>query len=482
MIKNTPLKHFNRRVEIACMKRICLYFMIASTIFSTTSCMVGPEYKKPELPQKEQFKNTSAEPITPSEVIRFDWWADFNDPYLNQLIQDSVAANYTLKILFERIKAAGATTKTTQADLLPSLGLSTEGTDISNSSQTGTTQSYNIRAGVSWELDFWGKKRREVQALQAEQKALEAEYRAGYLKMVTEVASDYFQIRQLDEQIDFSQIFLQENKQILTIYQNQLAEGLISDDKVIRQKAQVQELEQDNLENERNRKIQENHLATLMGKPAGEFQIKRSDTSKRITPVSVPVGLPSELLKRRPDILAAEYRVLKAVNMVGSAEAARFPSISLTASGGFASAALSSLLSGGIVGFTPQILLPIFDAGKNKQKIEMKKSEAKIAADEYCQTVMLAFEEIENALINIDNRKKQQNILNKRIENLETIRKQNISKLELGLISQLELLDIEREIYSAKKAMPLLERYILDDTITLYKALGGGWPKETVTN
>lgn len=456
--------------------------LLGITLLATmNSCTVGPEYQKPDLPEKAEFKNQPEKPLDPSDVIRFDWWSDFKDPYLDQLIKDSVSGSFSLKVLFERIKAAGASAKTTQADLLPSLGISTDETTFTRD-RSGGTQNYSIRAGVSWELDLWGKKKREVQALEAEQKALEADYRAGYLKMVSEVASSYFQIRQLDEQIALAKSFLEENRKILTIYQNQFAEGLIPEDKVIRQKAQVQDLEQDDLESLRNRKILENHIAVLMGKPAGEIRIPAGDLSRKTEPVPVPVGLPSELLKRRPDIIAAEYRVLKAVNMIGSAEAARLPSISLTASGGFASAALSSLLSGGIAGFTPQILLPLFDAGKGKQQVEMKKAEAEVAANEYSHTVMEAFEEIENALININNRKKQQVILNDRIANLNSIRKQNISKLELGLISQLELLDIEREIYGAQKAMPLLKRYILDDTVTLYKALGGGWPKVIVSN
>jgi len=231
---------------------------------------------------------------------------------------------------------------------------------------------------------------------------------------------------------------------------------------------------------ERSRKIIEHGIATLLGQPAGELKIPETLSQSALQTVEVPVGLPSDLLSRRPDIIAAEYRVLQAYHQVGSAKAARLPSISLTAKaeaggGGLVSAALSNLLRTWSLGIMPNISLPIFDGGAGKAKVAVSEAEAKILENTYRKTVMEAFKEVEDALVNLDSRTKQKELLKDRIEDLKKVRKQTQKKLEMGLTSQLEVIDVERE-----KAMMDMHRSLLDDNVTLFKALGGGWPKEIV--
>lgn len=470
------------------MKKMQCYIVMAFISFIWACTTVGPEYDRPSLETKKEWSKNKRTNLSPSEVIQADWWTSFEDPFLDHLVKEAIAGNYDLKILLGRIREAGATIKETRAELFPEAVASAggeitknNGQDSTEGAESGTTESYTLRAEISWEADIWGKKKRAHLATKAGYQAREADYRAGYLKLVTEVAQAYFQLRQKYKEIHITENFYEENKTILTIYKNQFDAGIVPYDKVLRQKAQVAELKQNLFEFRRQSDILENRIATLLGKPAGEMKFPVEDSKATAKMVEVPVGLPSDLLARRPDIIAAEYRILEATNRVGEAQAARLPSISLTGNGGFASSALSSLLSGGLTfGLIPKIELPVFDAGKRKARVELNKARVQIAEDTYRKTVMTAFEEVENALVNLASRKEQRQILSEKAKNLWQVREQSLKKLEMGLVSQLEILDVERELYESERNIVKMDSSLFSDTVTLYKALGGGWPPVAV--
>jgi multidrug efflux system outer membrane protein len=216
------------------------------------SCSVGPKYERPELQGKKSWSETSPAELAPSKVIQMDWWTGFGDPYLDKLVKEAVSGSFDLKILLGRIQEAGATIKGARAQLMPTLDLSTkaeftraEVPNFGGGSTVADSQSATGQAGLSWEIDMWGKKKRDYAATQAEYEASQADYRAGYLKLVSDLAQAYFQIRQIDEQSDMTGKFYEEYQQILTIYQNQYAEGLIPEWKVLRQEAEVKRLQQD---------------------------------------------------------------------------------------------------------------------------------------------------------------------------------------------------------------------------------------------
>jgi NodT family efflux transporter outer membrane factor (OMF) lipoprotein len=445
---------------------------------------VGPEYERPKLESKKEWSQDKGADLSPSEVIQMDWWTNFEDPFLNQLVNDAVAGNYDLKILLGRIREAGATMKIVRADRFPQAGVSA-GANITKTGGeasyiSGTSEEYSLGGQLSWELDIWGKKKRAFLATKAGYQAKEADYRAGYLKLISEVGQAYFGLRQKYKEIVLTEKFYKDNQLLLTIYKNQFDAGIVSNDKVLRQKAQVDSLRQNLSELRRESEILENRITTLLGKPAGEMNFPAEDMETDAKLVDVPVGLPSDLLARRPDIIAAEYRILEAYNRIGQAQAARLPSISLTGNGGFASAALSTLLSQWTLGFAPKIDLPIFDAGKRKAQVEATKARAQVAEDTYRKTVMTAFEEVENALVNLASRKEQKAILKEKADSLWQIRAQFLQKLKLGLVSQLEILDVEGELFDSERSLLQIDRILYDDTVILYKALGGGWPRVAV--
>ena len=444
---------------------------------SACSTLSGPEYKRPELPQKEGWSNLTREQLSARKVIRADWWTGFGDTYLDQLVSKAIAGNIDLRIMAGRMKRAGTAVSAEKAGLLPRSG-GTTGADFS-SSHSGSSQNFSLGASLSWELDIWGKLQKGVAATKAEYKANEAEWRAGYLRLVSDVSSRYFEIRQLDEQTARKQKSLKQNHQILTIYQQQLAEGLLAHTKVMKQKAEIDGTEKDILDFQRQRTIAVNNLATLLGVPAGEFTVPQASLRDRVNILEVPAGLPSDLLSRRPDLIAAEYRVLQSHHLLGKARLAKLPTISMTAQGGLANQVLSQVLKSWTLGIGPTISIPIFDPTLSAQ-INSAEVDAEITKDEYRNQVIKAFEEVENALVNLSSRKQQKQKLEQQGKRLAVIRQQVLARLKEGLVSQLEVLEAERSLVSVELALLNIYQQILSDTIILYKALGGGWPNEKV--
>lgn len=193
----------------------------------------------------------------------------------------------------------------------------------------------------------------------------------------------------------------------------------------------------------------------------------------------VPAGLPSRLLQRRPDIVAAEYRVLEAHDLVGQAKLAQLPTISLTGRGGTASLGLFDLLKSFTFGFLPSINIPLLNPGV-KAHVKTTEAQVKVAEHQYQQTVMTAFEEVENALVNLDAHKKQREELQQQTRHLEVVEAQIEAQLREGLVSQLDVFESERSLLGAQLALLANHQLILSDTVTLYKAMGGGWPATTV--
>ncbi|MGE5489923.1 MAG: efflux transporter outer membrane subunit [Actinomycetota bacterium] len=436
-----------------------------------------PVYERQSLPEKSA---AWSRPVTVSAAATIvpDWWKTFQDPYLNGLIDQAIQGNADIRVLAARIGVASAQIGEARAGALPTADLGA-GASFEKSTGQKFSKSFNVGAQVNWEVDVWGKVEKGVQAQKAEYRASEADWRAGYLALVANLSSAYFQILQFDEQIAQQQKTLDKNRQILAIYETQFQNGLIPQTQVLRQRAEINRLTNDLIELRRLRDLDENAIATLMGIPAGQFKVPPGSLQERVRLPVVPVGLPSELLERRPDVIAAEYRVLEAYDLVGQAKLAQLPSISLTGRGGTASFALSSLLKSFTFGFLPSINLPMFDPGV-KARIKTSQAETKVAEAQYRQAVMAAFEEVENALVNLDAHKKQRTELEQQTAHLQTVAASIQSQLKEGIVSQLEVFESERSLLAAQLALLANYQLILADTVTLYKALGGGWPAVNV--
>jgi NodT family efflux transporter outer membrane factor (OMF) lipoprotein len=466
------------------MRRALCPIALAALLAAGCADVSMAPYQQPQSPEKTAWSgagsNSAATLATKADVIKPDWWREFRDPYLDQLVQSAIGSNIDLKVLAARIGVANAQIGEARAGALPTLEA---GAGASFEKTTGQpfVKQYNLGTQTNWDIDVWGKVEKGVQAQTAEFKATEADWRAGYLKLVADVSTTYFQILQFDEQISQQQMTLQQNKDILATYQAMEQNGLMPHTRVLQQSAEINRLANDLIELQRLRALAGNALATLIGTPAGDFRMPTGHLQDRVHVPEVPGGLPSQLLKRRPDIIAAEYRVLQAYDLTGQAKLAQLPSISLTGRGGTSSFALTDLLKTFTFGLLPSINFPIFDPGV-QARLKTSEAQAKVVEQQYRSTVMGAFEEVENTLVNLGAHKKQRGELQQRVDQLLVVAQQTTAQRREGLVSELEVFEIERSLLSAQLALLANQQQILSDTVTLYKALGGGWPPVEVQN
>ncbi|MEM5387100.1 efflux transporter outer membrane subunit [Paraburkholderia phymatum] len=437
-----------------------------------------PDYKRPDTPAKASWSDKTGSLVSPADTIVPDWWKGFQDPYLNTLIDKAIQGNFDIKVLAARIDVAGAQIGEAKAGALPTADLGA-GANFQKVTGQPFTKQYNVAAQVNWDIDIWGKVEKGVQAQKAEFHATEADWRAGYLELVSNVATTYFQILQFDDQMEAQQKMVDENKQILSIFDGMNRNGLIPKTQVLRQQAEVNRLTKDLIDLRRSRSLANNALCTLIGVPAGEFTVPVGHLQQRVQLPPVPGGLPSQLLSRRPDVVAAELRVLEGYDFVGEAKLAQLPTVSLTAHGGTASFALSELLKSFTFGLMPSINIPLLDPGV-RAHVKTTEAQMAVAEQQYRQTVMAAFEEVENALVSLDAHKQQRVELQQEVQRLSVVAQQIESQLREGVVSQLEVFETERTLLQAQLDVLTNHQQILSDTVLLYKALGGGWPAVNV--
>ena len=440
----------------------------------------APEYQRPDSPGKASWSRSAEVAISAAEAISPGWWQEFRDPYLDALVSKAIAGNFDLRILAARTGVADAQIDAARAGALPILDLGASAAFEKSTGQKLSKQ-FNLATQVNWEIDVWGKFEKGVQAQTAEVRATEADWRAGYLTLVSDVATSYFQILQFDEQIEQQEKSLGKNRQILTIYEAMYQNGLVPQTQVLLQKAEINRLTNGLLELRRLRDLAENSLATLTGVPAGELKVPPGGLLARVQVPAVPGGLPSQLLSRRPDIVAAEYRVLEAYDLVGQAKLAQLPTVSLTGRLGTAALSPGDLFKSFTFSFLPSINFPMFDPNI-KAQIKTSQAQTKVAQELYRRTVIGAFEEVENTLVNLDSHRKQRTQLEEQTNYLRVAAAQTEAQLKEGVASQLEVFEAERQLLAAELALLASHQQILSDTVTLYKTLGGGWPSVNVRN
>ncbi|MEX3956810.1 efflux transporter outer membrane subunit [Trinickia sp. EG282A] len=452
---------------------------ICAAAFSGCMDLKIPAYQRPDTPAKTNWAHVDHR-VSAADTVDPQWWKAFDDPYLDTLIDKAISGNVDIKVLAARIGIAGAQIGEARAGALPSADLGA-GVDIEKNTHQPVTKSYNLGAQVNWDIDIWGKVAKGVSAQKAEFHATEADWRAGYLTLVAGVSSTYFQILQFDDQIDEEQKTLDKNRQILTIYRSMYANGVVPQTEVLRQEAEINGLANELIELHRSRDLAENALATLVGVPAGEFKVPVGHLRERIKLPEVPMGLPAQLLARRPDVVAAQFRVLESYDEIGAAKLAQLPSISLTGRGGTAAFALTDLMKAFTFSFLPSIDLPMFDPSV-KAHIKTTEAQSELARQQYRQTVFAAFEEVENALVDLTAHKQQRVELEAQNARLQVVAAQVEAQLKEGIVSQLEVLESERSLAAAELALVANHQQILADTVTLYKAIGGGWPEVVVAD
>ena len=444
-----------------------------------TGCAVGPDYARPEMELPEQIVAApSASPATQR------WWAVFNDPVLDRLIDEALAANRDLRAAASRIEQARAQAAITRSDQLPSAGIeATRSRDLASSlgafpPPANALKSNTNRAVVrfSWELDFWGKYRRASEAARADLVAAEAGRDAVRSSLVSEVARAHFALEAIDLRRAVTLRTLEGRRESLKLFRLRLDAGVISELEYHQFEAEVRAAQAAVPAIERERSRQESALAVLLGRSARaifEGDIERGQASVPEA-VEVPAGLPSELLRRRPDLRQAEAQLMAANARIGVATAAYYPSLSLTGFLGGQSQALADLFTGPARTWSMAagLLQPIYGGGQIRGGVELADARTREAAARYDALVANAFREVRDAIA--DQSTARDVLVAKRARESSLARALELarSRYGQGLTGLLELLDAERQLLQVRLERIDADRDRRNAVVDLFVAMG----------
>ena len=458
------------------------HWLILVTLLICTGCAVGPKYKRPTVTVPEGYRGLApdAGQQTSASLADEKWWTVFQDPQLQQLIRTALVQNYDVRIAATRILQAQAILGITRADQYPTI---TGGASTTNARAQRTkvlpefeSSANEVNLSLVWELDFWGKFRRATEAARASLLATEWGKRAVISSLVSNVATAYFQLRELDLELEISKRTLDSRKQSLNLVEIR-ARGGVTALIDVRQSEQLVYTAAGSIPDlERRIEQQENFLSVLLGNNPGPITRGKSLVENSVLP-TVPAGLPSSLLEKRPDIQATEQQLVAANARIGVAKAAYFPQITLTAIAGYQSPALTDLFTGpaGFWNFGGKLLQPIFTGGRIRSNVRLTEAQQQEAVLFYQSTIQQAFREVSDSLIAYrkdQEFRQQQELLAVAAE--DTVRLANV-RYSGGVSSYLEVLDSDTRYFDAQLALAqaqLNERLAL---VQLYNALGGGW-------
>lgn len=455
--------------------RIVLF--MAATAF-VMSCKVGPDRETPvvESPDLYRYDSLSTKQDT---LVNLRWWEMFNDPVLDTLIRVALDSNRDAKIAAARVNEARYTLGFTKADRWPKFNYSATYLNGNQALQglgvDGTLENLYAGANLSWEIDFWGKFKRANEAAAADLLATEFGLRSIQMSLISEVSRTYFILLDYRERLRVSINTLALRDSSLNIIQARFDKGIVPE--IDLNQAEIQRsIAAASVPLYERQVAQTEHALSILIGVNPDSVIVGLDLKSQQLPPDIPAGVPSLLLIRRPDILQAEQQLYAANARIGVAVAQRFPSISLTGALGVASNDLSTFGSGGAVWSVGGDLLgPLFHFNKNKRRVQIERARTEQALYNYEKTVLNAFGEVQDALIEIATLKKE---LLARIEYVNAslnARDLSYARYDKGVTSYLEVLYNEQSAFQAELSYAKTYQELLSAYIKLYKALGGGW-------
>ena len=461
------------------MKNLLPVVLISTGLLA--GCLMGPKYRRPAANVPPSYRAASPEQTTASSLGNEQWWQVYQDPVLAELIHKALAQNYDVRIAAARILEAQAQLGIIRSNQFPSASVgadifSQQNAKISNQFPAYQANAGELNLGVIWNLDFWGKYRRQTEAARAEVLATEWGRRAVLSSLVANVATAYFQLRALDSQLEISNRTLASRRQSLALTQLLETHGSASGLDVSQSEQLVYTASETIPDLERQIQQQENLLSILLGESPGPIARGRALTEQPL-PQNVPAGIPSELLERRPDVRQAEEIIVAANAQVGVAKASFFPSLSLTGLGGLESNALHKFISEPSETWYGALSVsqPVFQGGALRSGLRLARANRQEAVLSYQQTVQSALGQVFDALIaSQKNRefREQQDLLTQAAQ-----RSDQFSQVlyKHGGASYLQVLTNETNYFAAELNLvqaQLSERLAL---VQLYQALGGGW-------
>ena len=442
-------------------------------------CAVGPDYIRPAstLPESTASVATAEVPVNQT------WWTLFGDPELDALIDQTLAASQDLQAAMARLEASEATAREAGADYAPRIGLeagtarSKTSGETFNGKKIGGATYDNTRAALtlSYEIDLWGRLRRNNEAARAEVLASRFGRDSLRLSLIGQVANEYLNLRSLDGQIEVTAQTLESRRQARKIVEARLNAGTASGLELAQADSALNGAQAQWSQLQRLRALSESQIGLLSGQPG--LKIGAAGLDKLPLPPTPPSGLPSALLEARPDIRQAEEKLVAANARIGVAKAAFYPTISLTGLFGSESMALSNLFSSGAGIWSAAIglAMPVFDAGRTGARIDQATAAQKEALANYRKTVQTAFKEVNDAIVGLREYSEEEAATSAQVGAAQRALDLAQKRYEAGYSGYMDLLDAQRTLNAAQLQYLASRKSRLGAAVDLFKALGGGW-------
>jgi multidrug efflux system outer membrane protein len=449
-----------------------------------SACNLAPKYSPPTAKLPTTFKTSGPwRTAKPSDhESRGRWWTSFSDSRLNDLMKQAEAANPTLEAAAHRVTEAKAVARADAADLLPSVLFNqsdkrnrSSGTNAFSTTSGRTITKLHTSLDLSYELDLWGKVRNTRAASDALAQAEEANYRSALLSLQGEIALNYFALQAQDDTIALLKRTLALRQKAVDLAKARFKQGDTAQLDVAQAETEFASTQSEAIGLEKKRHELEHALALLLGRTPSDFSLPALKLPDN--PPSVPRSVPSDLLERRPDIAAAE-REMAALNAeVGVAKAALFPSVKLGLNGGTETSLIEKIATSAsrMWGVGPELTLPVFDAGKNKAKIEAAHARYDESAAKYRGIVLAAVRDVEDALSGIDVLQRQRAVQQQTVAAAQRTVDLAQKRYDAGLVAFFEVLDAQRTLLRAEQEATAIDGQLMLSTVLLIKALGGGW-------
>jgi len=447
------------------------------------ACMMGPDYVRPPVDAPAAWRLSESDA---RDLANTTWWEQFDDPVLNELVSIALRENKDLLIAAARIDEFAGNYGFVRSSLFPQIGAGYEPRrqkDISavliGAAGEGITyNSYTAVLNASWEIDIWGRIRRQTEAARAQLVASEEGRQAVILSLVGSVAGGYINLRSLDRQLEIARSTANTRRESYEIFKLRFEGGVISLLELSQNKSQYEEALATIPGIEKAIAQQENGLSVLLGRNPGPI-VRGKDIDHLMVP-AIPAGLPSELIERRPDLRRAEQDLIAANALIGAARAAYFPTISLTGLFGFASSNLSNLFNSQnrFWQYSAPISMPIFTAGAIAGQVQAAEATQQQALFAYQKAIQEAFREVNDALVNQYQTGEQLVAQKRQVQSLEQYSETARLRYDNGYTSFIEVLDAERSLFNVQLQYTQTQQTQLQAMINLYKAMGGGWVAE----
>ncbi len=455
---------------------------VALLALLASGCMVGPDYVRPPLDAPAGWRLSDQDA---RDLANTAWWEQFADPVLNDLVATALRENRDLMIASARVEQFAGNYGFVRSGLFPQLGASADarrqrdvGAVVLGAGQGNTFSTYNVVLNASWEIDIWGRIRRQTEAARAQLLASEEGRRGVILSLVGSVAGAYVNLRDLDRQLEIARATAKSRGESYELFKLRFEGGLISVLELSQNRSQYEEALATIPPLEKAIAQQENGLSVLLGRNPGA--IPRGKSIDQLTLPAIPAGLPSELLERRPDLRRAEQDLIAANALIGAAKAAYFPTISLTGLFGYSSTSLSNLFQGEnkVWNYGLPISMPIFTAGALAGQLQSAEAAQQQALFAYQKAIQEAFREVNDALINQDRTREQLHAQRRQVEALRQYAATAHLRYDNGYTSYIEVLDAERSLFNVQLQYTQTQQAEFQAMINLYLAMGGGWVNE----